>query len=49
MKKFTRIIIWAMLSIMMQAAGLIYLDKVLFTDASTFEIVKHEPDRKSVV
>lgn len=47
MKKFTRIIIWAMLSIMMQAAGLIYLDKVLFTDASTFEIVKHEPVEKN--
>lgn len=47
MKKFTRIIIWAMLSIMMQAAGLIYLDKVLFTDASSYEIVEPEPVEKN--
>lgn len=43
MKKFTRIIIWAMLSIMLQAAGLVYLDKVYFIDSSNFEVVKTEP------
>ncbi|NLK94645.1 MAG: dipeptidyl-peptidase IV [Clostridiales bacterium] len=42
MKKITRIIIWALLSIMMQVAVLVYLDKVLFVDASNFKIVSNE-------
>jgi len=47
MKKFTRIIIWAMLSIMLQAAVLVYLDKVYFIDSSNFEVVKTEPVEKN--
>lgn len=47
MKKFTKIITWAMLSIMMQAAGLVYLDKVYFKEASSFEIVQTEPVKKN--
>ena len=47
MKKFTRIIIWAMLSIMMQAAGLLYLDKVYFKHSSNFERVETKPVEKN--
>jgi hypothetical protein len=46
MKKLTRIIIWAMLSIMMQVAGLMYLDKVYFKEASNFEKVQTKPREK---
>jgi hypothetical protein len=47
MKKFTRIIAWAMLSIMLQAAVLVYLDKVFFKDSSNFEIVENQPLEKN--
>lgn len=40
MKKIVRIISWALLSIMIQAGGLLYLDKVYFKESSQFEIVE---------
>ncbi len=42
MKNFKRIIIWIMLSIMMQCAGLLFIDKVFFKHSSDFEITEHE-------
>lgn len=48
MKRFNKIIIWAMLSIMMQCAGLLYLDKVLFKESSEFTAQKVEMTIKSV-
>lgn len=42
MKKFRKIIIWAMLSVMMQCAGLLFLDKVLFKHSSEFTAKKVE-------
>lgn len=48
MKKFSKIIVWAMLSIMMQCAGLLYLDKVIFKESSEFTIEKVDIITKSV-
>lgn len=42
MKKFKKIIIWALLSIMMQCAGLLFLDKIYFKHSSEFEITEVE-------
>ncbi|MBE6047406.1 MAG: dipeptidyl-peptidase IV [Clostridium sp.] len=42
MKRFNRIIIWMLLSIMMQCAGLIFLDKVFFRHSSDFEISERQ-------
>lgn len=47
MKKFNKIIVWAMLSIMMQCAGLLYLDKVLFKHSSEFNVEKVEITTKN--
>ncbi|HEY5524356.1 MAG TPA: hypothetical protein VIK26_03350, partial [Clostridium sp.] len=48
MKKINKIIVWAMLSIMMQCAGLLYLDKVIFKESSKFTAEKVEISTKSV-
>ena len=40
MKVFKKIILWAMLSIMMQVAGLLFLDKVFFKHSSDFEFTE---------
>ena len=47
MNKFRKILIWAILSIMMQSAGLYYLDKVFLVEASNFEVVDSEPVSKN--
>ena len=44
MKRFSRIIIWMLLSIMMQCAALLFLDKVFFKHSSDFEITEREAD-----
>lgn len=44
MKKINRIIIWALLSIMMQCAGLLFLDKIFFKHSSNFEISEVKAD-----
>ena len=48
MKKINKIIVWAMLSIMMQCAGLLYLDKVLLKESSEFTAEKVEITTKNV-
>ncbi|MBE6052239.1 MAG: dipeptidyl-peptidase IV [Clostridium sp.] len=40
MKGFKKIILWAMLSIMMQVSGLLFLDKVFFKHSSEFEFTE---------
>ncbi|PRR81304.1 dipeptidyl-peptidase IV [Clostridium vincentii] len=47
MKKINKIIVWAMLSIMMQCAGLLYLDKVFFKESSEFTVEKVEITTKN--
>lgn len=47
MKNFTKVIIWALLSIMMQVAVFVYLDRVLFVDASSFTIVNEDKTVKN--
>ena len=42
MKKANRIIVWILLSIMMQCAVLLFLDKVYFKHSSDFEITERE-------
>ncbi|MCR4943269.1 MAG: dipeptidyl-peptidase IV [Clostridium sp.] len=44
MKKMTKIITWALLSIMMQCAVLLFLDKVYFKHSSEFEISEISTD-----
>lgn len=44
-----KIVIWAMLSIMMQLAGLTFLDRVVFQHASKFEIKTIEPTKKETI
>ena len=40
MKKVKIIVIWAMLSIMLQCAGFLYLDQIYFTNSSEFEKIE---------
>lgn len=40
MKGFRKVILWAMLSIMMQVSGLLFLDKVFFKHSSDFEFTE---------
>jgi len=47
MKRFNKIIVWAMLSVMMQCAGLVYIDKVLLKHSSEFTAEKVEITTKS--
>ena len=49
MKVLKRIITWAMLSIMMQLAGLTFLDQVVFTHSSEFEEKEIKPTQKQDV
>ena len=49
MKVLKRIITWAMLSIMMQLAGLTFLDQVVFTHSSEFEEKEIKPTKKEDV
>ena len=49
MKGLKRIVTWAMLSIMMQLAGLTFLDQVIFTHSSEFEEKEIEPVKKQDV
>jgi hypothetical protein len=44
MKGFKRIIVWAMLSIMMQVAGLLYLDKIYLKHSSNFDLKEVKED-----
>ncbi|MDS0524743.1 hypothetical protein NNC19_03560 [Clostridium sp. SHJSY1] len=46
MNGFKRIIIWALLSVLMQAAGLLYLDKVYFKQSSDFKV--QEPKKEVI-
>lgn len=48
MKKINKIIVWAMLSIMMQCAGLLYIDKVLLKHSSEFTAETVEITTKKV-
>jgi len=48
MKRFNKIIIWAMLSVMMQCAGLVYIDKVFLKHSSEFTAEKVEITTKNV-
>ncbi|MDD6794424.1 MAG: hypothetical protein PUE01_03275 [Clostridiaceae bacterium] len=47
MKKFRKIVVWAMLSIMMQCAGLLFIEKVLFKHSSGFTAQKVEDKQKT--
>lgn len=46
MKKWKRILAWAMLSIILQISGLVLLDKVVFAHSSDFKIEKVEAKKK---
>jgi hypothetical protein len=48
MKKINKIIVWAMLSVMMQCAGLLYIDKVLLKHSSEFTAEEVEITTKNV-
>lgn len=49
MKKFKKIIIWSMLSIMLQVSVLLYLDKVFFKFSSDFVVVSNEAKEDKIV
>ncbi|MGG7177065.1 dipeptidyl-peptidase IV [Clostridium paraputrificum] len=49
MNMFKKVITWAMLSIMMQLAGLLFLDKVVFQHSSDFKVKEVEAVKKEAV